>query len=182
MFCDTDDAPAILRTVTETTGTAPQLDGDLGWTLGVVFRSYVNAARAVTDGLPGAHRGYQVLAAASRSQPASQTALAQELGIDRTVMTYLLDDLESQGLVERRAAPADRRTRHVVTTDAGRALLTELDAALARAEADVLGGLSPGDQQTFKVLLQRLATCVNDRDRVSDVCAIVEDVSPGSGC
>jgi DNA-binding MarR family transcriptional regulator len=182
MFCDTDDAPAILRTVTETADATPQLDGDLGWTLGVVFRSYVTAARAVTEGLPGAHRGYQVMAAACRAEPASQTVLAQELGIDRTVMTYLLDDLEGQGLVERRAAPADRRTRLVVTTDAGRALLTELDAALARAEAHVLGGLTPDDQRTFKDLLHRLATCANDPDPGTDVCSIVQDASPASGC
>jgi DNA-binding MarR family transcriptional regulator len=120
------------------------------------------------------------MAAACRAEPASQTVLAQELGIDRTVMTYLLDDLEAQGLVERRAAPGDRRTRHVVTTDAGRALLTELDAALARAEVHVLSGLAPDDRQTFKVLLQKLARCAHDLAPGTDLCAIAEDVSDGS--
>ena len=36
-------------------------------------------------------------------------------------MTYLLDDLEQAGLIERRPEPADRRARRVVATDAGRA-------------------------------------------------------------
>jgi hypothetical protein len=37
-----------------------------------------------------------VLAAATRGEPGSQLALAQHLGVDRTVMTYLVDDLRSR--------------------------------------------------------------------------------------
>ncbi|MGW1544775.1 MarR family transcriptional regulator [Streptomyces sp. NPDC002309] len=40
-------------------------------------------------------------------------------GVDRTVMTYLLDDLERAGPVERRPDPSDRRSRHVVATEHG---------------------------------------------------------------
>jgi hypothetical protein len=52
---------------------------DLGWALGTVFRSYVKAAGAAFADLPGGPRGYQVLAAAARSDPDSQLALAQHL-------------------------------------------------------------------------------------------------------
>jgi len=163
--------------VTDVTAAPAGLQHDLGWTLGVVFRAYLKSATAVTVGLPGGHRGYQVLAAAARSAPASQSALAQQLGIDRTVMTYLLDDLERTELVERRPAPTDRRTRHVVATTRGRGLLDDLAARLAQAEAHVLAGLPDSDQQTFKALLQRLAGYANDLDPVSDACAIVQDIN-----
>ena len=66
-------------------------------------------------------RGYLVLAVAGQGEPKSQLALAQHLGVDRTAMTYLLDDLEAAGLVERRPDPADRRARRVTLTDAGQA-------------------------------------------------------------
>ena len=88
-----------------------RLAGDLGWGLAVTFRAYVKAADAATAGMPGGHRGYQVLCAAARDEPGSQAAMAQRLGIDRTVMTYLLDDLEAAKLVERQPDPADRRSR-----------------------------------------------------------------------
>lgn len=153
------------------------LRSDLGWTLGVVFRAYLKSATAVTGDLPGGHRGYQVLAAAARSAPTSQSAIAQRLGIDRTVMTYLLDDLERAGLLERRPAPADRRTRHIAATTQGRKLLDSLDARLAQAEAHVLAGLPEPDQRTFRSLLQRLADHTNDVDPVADACAIVQDIS-----
>src|SRR5947208_13881354 len=74
---------------------------DLGWALGVVFRGYVAAATAALADLPGGSRGYQVIAAAARSEVGSQLALAHHLGIDRTVMTYMLDDLDAAGLIER---------------------------------------------------------------------------------
>src|SRR3979411_2973367 len=90
------------------------LDQDLGFTLGVTFRAYIKAANAVVCDIPGGPRGYQVIVAAIQHQADSQGALAQRLGVDRTVMTYLIDDLEKAGLVERRADPVDRRSRPIV--------------------------------------------------------------------
>jgi DNA-binding MarR family transcriptional regulator len=153
------------------------LDGDLGWTLGVVFRAYVKATDAAVGDLPGSHRGYQILKAATEERPESQSALCQRLGIDRTVMTYLLDDLERAGLVARKPAPTDRRTRLVVATDTGRARLAELDRRLAHAEAHVLSGLDTTDRAHLKVLLGKLAAHANSLDPVPDACAVVEDLA-----
>jgi DNA-binding MarR family transcriptional regulator len=153
-----------------------RLAAELGWGLAVVFRGYVKAADAVTEGLPGGHRGYQVLSAASRDEPGSQAALAARLGIDRTVMTYLLDDLAEAGLVERRPDPGDRRTRLVVATEHGRTVLADLDQRFARAEQHILGGLSPEEQAAFRALLTRLATHVNGLDPVATACDAVADI------
>jgi DNA-binding MarR family transcriptional regulator len=98
-----------------------RLDGDLGWMLGVVFRSYVKASDHVLRDLPGGPRGYQIRTAADGEPPQNQGAMAGELGIDRTVLTYLIDDLERLNLVTRRPDPADRRSRLVVATDQDRA-------------------------------------------------------------
>jgi hypothetical protein len=79
------------------------LAGDLGWGLGVVLRAYAKAARAAVADLPGGPRGYQILSAAAQGAVSSQLALAQHLGVDRTVMTYLLDDLDAPGSPRGRA-------------------------------------------------------------------------------
>jgi DNA-binding MarR family transcriptional regulator len=158
------------------TVTTDRLAGELGWGLAVVFRGYVKAADAVTDGLPGGHRGYQVLSAAARDEPGSQAALAARLGIDRTVMTYLLDDLAEAGLVERRQDPCDRRTRLVVATGHGRTVLADLDKRFARAEQHILGGLPPDDQAAFRALLGTLATHVNSLDPVTTACDAVAEI------
>src|SRR6202050_802695 len=131
---------------------------DLGWGLGVVFRAYVAAAHAAVAELPGGPRGYQVLAAAAQSVVGSQLALAQHLGVDRTVMTYLLDDLEAAGLIERRPDPADRRARRIVATQKGYELLTSLNDRLREAEAHLLAPLGTETRATFRAQVRLLAT------------------------
>jgi DNA-binding MarR family transcriptional regulator len=154
------------------------LSHDLGWALGVVFRSYVKAANAAFTDVPGGPRGYQVLAAASRTDQKSQLALAQHLGVDRTVMTYLLDDLERAGLIERHPDPADRRARRIVATVRGRGLLDDLDRQLQAAEQLVLAGLDTAeDRRVFRALLRQLAIHVNDLDPLRNACDVAQHVT-----
>jgi DNA-binding MarR family transcriptional regulator len=154
------------------------LSDDLGWALGVVFRSYAKAANLAFSELPGGQRGYQVLAAAALGETRSQLELAQHLGVDRTVMTYLLDDLECTGLIERRADPADRRARRVVATAPGRERLDELDRRLRAAEEQVLAGLAAGeDRQAFRYLLRKLALHADTLDPVRGGCQVATDVA-----
>src|SRR5258708_3392008 len=132
------------------------LDRDLGFTLGVIFRAYLKAANAVVCDIPGGPRGYQILVAAIQRQADGQGALAQRLGVDRTVMTYLIDDLEKAGLVERRPDPQDRRSRHIVATTEGERLWAATEKRLQDVEDHVLGPLSLPERATFRELLQRL--------------------------
>ena len=129
----------------------------------MVFRGYLKAAQDALADLPGGPRGFQVLAAAARDQHGSQLALAHRLGVDRTVMTYLLDDLEAAGLIERRADPADRRARRILATARGRETLADAARRLRAAEDQLLAGLDGGpDAGTFRALLRQLA-CAPER-------------------
>src|SRR5580704_7054361 len=152
------------------------LSNDLGWALGVVFRGYVKATHEALADLPGGPRGYQVLAAADGDEHGSQLALAQHLGIDRTVMTYLLDDLETAGLIERRPDPADRRARRIVATDQGTELLTELDGRLRAAEAYLLAPLDQEARESFRAQVRLLATRIDALDPLESPCELAEEV------
>src|ERR1700730_11054888 len=134
------------------------LAGDLGWGLGMVFRAYVTAAHSALADLPGGMRGHQVLSAAAQGAVSSQLALAQHLGVDRTVMTYLLDDLEAGHLIERRPDPADRRARRLVATPLGTELLATLNDRLRAVEAHVLAPLDREARETFRAQVRLLAT------------------------
>jgi DNA-binding MarR family transcriptional regulator len=152
------------------------LADDLGWGLGVVFRAYVAAAHGAMAELPGGARGYQVLAASAHSAVGSQVALAQHLGIDRTVMTYLIDDLESAGLIERQPDPADRRARRVVATVRGAELLDALDRRMAAAEADLLRPLDDEAGESFRSQLRLVATRINALDPLGNPCELAQTV------
>jgi DNA-binding MarR family transcriptional regulator len=152
------------------------LADDLGWGLGTVFRAYVAAAHAAVADLPGGPRGYQVLSAAAQGAVGSQLALAQHLGVDRTVMTYLLDDLEAANLIERRPDPADRRARQVVATEQGTDLLATLNDRLRAAEAHLLAPLDQEARQSFRAQVRLLATRIEDLDPLDDPCELADEV------
>jgi DNA-binding MarR family transcriptional regulator len=154
------------------------LADDLGWGLGTVFRAYVTAAHAAVADLPGGPRGYQVLAAAAHGAVGSQLALAQHLGVDRTVMTYLLDDLEAAGLIERRPDPADRRARRIVATRRGTKLLAALDDRLKTAEAHLLTPLDPEARETFRSQVRVLATQLDPPESPCDLADAVDAELP----
>ncbi|WP_169983954.1 MULTISPECIES: MarR family winged helix-turn-helix transcriptional regulator [unclassified Microbispora] len=144
----------------EQTGTpTPSTQGSvLGWSLTVLLREWSTRVEDISRDLPHGVRGYQVLSAVVHEAPPTQAALAARLGIDRTVMTYLLDKFEGCGLVERRQDPADRRARRIVPTEHGRGVLAELDARVARAEGELLAGLPPQDRRVLLALLEHAAT------------------------
>ncbi|MET7877409.1 MarR family winged helix-turn-helix transcriptional regulator [Micromonospora profundi] len=154
------------------------LDDDLGWMLGVAFRGYVRAAEHALADFPGGPRGYQVLTAAINRPARNQGAIAEELGIDRTVLTYLIDDLEQPGYVARRADPADRRSRLVDVTDAGRAAWEQRRGALRRVESHLLGAITSEESATLRALLQRVACSTQAADPLRDLCEVVAQVRP----
>jgi DNA-binding MarR family transcriptional regulator len=158
-----------------TAASGAPVESDLGWALGVVFRRYAKAAAAALDDVPGGPRGYQVLATAHAEGPRRQLDLAAQLGVDRTVMTYLLDDLEKAGLVQRNADPADRRARLVSVTPAGIELVNRVQDGLQAAEAEVLGSLPEQDRAVFRAMLQRVVDA-DPASQATDRCTVVEEV------
>jgi DNA-binding MarR family transcriptional regulator len=171
-----DDAPGHRDETGDVRSCDDALADDLGWGLGTVFRAYVKAAHEAVTDLPGGPRGYQVLSAAAQGTVGSQLALAQHLGVDRTVMTYLLDDLEAAGLIERRPDPADRRARRIVATHRGTELLTELDGRLRAAEAHLLAPLDQEARESFRAQVRLLATRIDALDPLESPCELAEEV------
>jgi DNA-binding MarR family transcriptional regulator len=155
-----------------------ELDSDLGWMLGALFRSYVKAAERALHDLPGGARGYQVLTAAVGEPPRNQGAIAEELGIDRTVLTYLIDDLERLDLVARQPDPADRRSRLVIATRTGRATWKQHRQALHHVEAHILSPLPSARAATFRTLLRQLACAAQTLDPLDDLCEVALQVQP----
>jgi DNA-binding MarR family transcriptional regulator len=89
------------------------------------------------------------------NERASQQALFEALCIDANSCVLLLNELESQGLVERRRDPQDRR-RHLVTiTDTGLEALERAENAQGSIEDEVLGSLTLEERSTLHHLLSQ---------------------------
>lgn len=147
---------------------------ELGWTLGVLLRHYQAEVGQVLADVPQCHRGFQVLASVVHGDQRSQLSLAGHLGIDRTVMTYVVDDLVTAGLIERQVDPTDRRQRRLVATATGRKRLAQLEQDVRAAEDRSLSTLSSADRAILRHLLAAAACAIRQIDPISDPCEAVE--------
>jgi DNA-binding MarR family transcriptional regulator len=82
--------------------------------------------------------------------------LAEAIGADKTRIIPTLDELQSQGFIERRPDPDDRRARLLALTDAGRDVKDVVQAAIQRGEERWLGTLSRADRAAFLRALEQL--------------------------
>lgn len=150
------------------------LPGELGWHLGMILRGYQSRVDTALEGLPTGFRGYQVLSAVVHRDPPNQQALGAHLSIDRTVLTYLLDDMVDAGVIERVPAPTDRRARKIMATEVGRSVLAQYEERVATAEAALLSTLTESDTEVLANLISRLSTDVHRADPTSSPCEAMD--------
>jgi DNA-binding MarR family transcriptional regulator/N-acetylglutamate synthase-like GNAT family acetyltransferase len=87
------------------------------------------------------------------THPTTIQALRARLGLDSGYLSRLLRGLERQGHVIVRPDPADRRRRVLELTDAGRALLAELDERSEALARTILEPLSPRHRERLETAL-----------------------------
>jgi DNA-binding MarR family transcriptional regulator len=86
---------------------------------------------------------------------AIQSKLAAELGIDKSTMVALIDELEARGLARRRPCSTDRRAREVAMTPKGRRVLGRARRLVAETEDETLRGLSEVERRDLLILMRR---------------------------
>jgi DNA-binding MarR family transcriptional regulator len=86
---------------------------------------------------------------------AIQHELGSALGIDRSTMVSLVDQLEHAGLARRRPHPQDRRAREVLITPKGRRTLKRARELAEEVEDEVLQGLSTTERRQLVTLLRK---------------------------
>jgi DNA-binding MarR family transcriptional regulator len=86
---------------------------------------------------------------------AIQQELGSALGIDRSTMVSLIDQLESAGLAKRRPSATDRRAREIAITPKGRRLLQRARRMISQVEDEVLAGLTAEERRDLETLLRR---------------------------
>ena len=99
---------------------------------------------------------------------ASQAALADALGIDRSNLASIAADLAARGLVERTRHDIDRRRYVLRLSRTGERLLRRTESAIAAADDGLLTPLDQEQREQLFVLLRRLADGV-------DLCPTADD-------
>ncbi|MEU8004239.1 MarR family transcriptional regulator [Catellatospora sp. NPDC049111] len=149
---------------------------NFGWSLGMVLRRWQEYVEEELKDLPHGSRGYHILAVVVHEDVPTQGALASRLVIDRSVLTYVIDDLENAGLIERQLDPRDRRARRIVATERGRQVLAAAEQRVAHAEDHVLRGLPQDQRAVFRDAAESAAEAIASMSPGTDPCLAVGSV------
>lgn len=171
-----DDMNTAPDTVTAPAAASTPNPGDLAWHLGMILRGHQSRFAEAVAGIPCGVRGFQLLSTVVHHDPANQQALGGHLGIDRTVLTYLIDDLVQANLVERIPAPSDRRARKIIATAQGLETLKRLEGKVAQAEQELLAQLDESESCQLQELLAKLSLTVRNLQPGTNPCDAVEQL------
>lgn len=103
-------------------------------------------------------RQFFVLNLISQHEGESQQAIAESIGVAKSQMVAVVDELEEKKLLERRINPNDRRQHALYLTKAGLKLRDRTLAAAVELEEYLRSALTKNEADVLVSALQKLAT------------------------
>lgn len=104
---------------------------------------------------------FSTLALIAANPGISQNELAREVGLDKSVMVLIVDDLEKREWAVRGRSKTDRRRHSLSITEAGQAELSRMFGSLEQTEGVVGQSFSHAELGLLHELLDRMhAACV----------------------
>lgn len=100
----------------------------------------------------------RVFFALSKKDGITQRELADLLELETPTLVRILDAMEAQQFIERRAVETDRRAKQIFTTDSGKVIAAEIDSLASKVRADILQGISEEDRATALRVIRAMAT------------------------
>ena len=108
-------------------------------------------------GIPLDRALFPLLVGIERLGPIGVVEIAERVGRDYTTVSRQVAKLESLGLVERRASPADRRVREAAISPKGKAMTELVDAARDRIGRAVFATWDAHEMDELVRLVRKLA-------------------------
>ena len=125
----------------------------------VIVRNHFSASLGA-DGM--STRVFSALSLVVRCPGITQSALARMMGIERSGLVAIVDELEARSYLRRAAVPGDRRVQALVPTDDGhRAYAAALDA-VREHEDRLFSDMTEGERQTLLALLKKIRRLEED--------------------
>ncbi|WP_439122766.1 MarR family winged helix-turn-helix transcriptional regulator [Marivita sp.] len=140
----------------ETIAETPDLEEFIGYNL---KRAYVIVQADFRQALGEdgfAPRVFSALSLVVQYPNVTQSGLARMLGIERSGLVAIVDELEGRELLKRTNVPGDRRVQALVPTDKGARVYAEARAAVRAHEDRLLANLSDDEKATLMELLSKI--------------------------
>lgn len=130
-----------------------EMEASVGYRLRLAqILAYRNFEEKITDhGVAPRYLGLLGIVSANPGQP--QNKLADAIGLQKSSLVTILDRLEKERILERRAIPQDRRARGVWLTPRGEKVVTELAVRAADHEERMAKGIPAEDRERLIEML-----------------------------
>jgi DNA-binding MarR family transcriptional regulator len=134
----------------------PELEGFIGYNLKrayVILRADFRRALGEDGFSP---RAFSALSLVVQYPNITQTGLARMLGVERSGLVAIVDDLERRGLIRRGTVQGDRRVQALMPTRAGVEALVDAVAAVRDHEDRLFAAFTAEERDTLMALLQKI--------------------------
>jgi MarR family transcriptional regulator, lower aerobic nicotinate degradation pathway regulator len=124
---------------------------------------------SVTKEFGQAPRYFGLLALIEANPGLPQGKLADAIHLVRSSLVPIIDKLESDGIVERRAAGGDRRLKAVWLTTNGQKILARLKPHVLAHEERLTAGMSKRDKVSLLRLLRHMDDNLRNKKKMAEV-------------
>lgn len=97
-----------------------------------------------------------ILTIIDASEPMSQMALGDEIGVDKATMVKLLDGLEENGFIERVSDTKDRRVKFIKITKQGKKFTEKMNIKRVEVEKKFLSVLTAEEEKMLRRIMPKL--------------------------
>ena len=101
-------------------------------------------------------RVFSALSLCVHNPSITQSELARMMGIERSGLVAIVDELEAKNHLVRAPVPGDRRVQALVPTDAGRAAYDTAISAVRAHEDRLFADMSAQEKETLLALLKKI--------------------------
>ncbi len=109
---------------------------------------------------------YATLVAVRDNPDADATRLSALVAYDRSTLGLVIARLEKKGFLARKARKADKRTKRLILTRSGDALLRRIEPVVQRSQDRILAPLDAQARAQLMALLGQLVEMNNESSRV----------------
>ena len=139
--------------------------------IGVLHEGLLGSSLSLTEG--------RVLYELAQREPATATALADELGLDSGYLSRILNGFGKRGLITRRASEKDGRQFILALTDQGREMFAAIDARSHDEVAAMLRELDGADQSRLVAAFETVERLLGGGRKPGHPCYILRPHQPG---
>lgn len=141
---------------TELEAEISDLEGFIGYNLKRAYVIVQNDFRRALGEDGFAPRVFSALSLVVQYPNVTQSGLARMLGIERSGLVSIVDELEKRQLLVRTNVPGDRRVHALVPTDEGKRVYAASWKAVREHENVLLSNLSDDEKSTLVHLLKKI--------------------------